>query len=368
MNILELCTSKGQGGLELYALEVMRHVQASANRCHAAIRPATLLSERLDSAIPRLYLKPVLRILPLLSAWRLARYIEGHEVDVIHAHWNKDLIMAVLAKRLSQRKVKLLFIRHMAITRHKNDCYHRFIYSNIDRYLVITKKLHAEARQFLPIDPSRLEVLYHGVAAPPQSGDAAACGRFFTGQRLAPGRFSILLPGRIEPYKGQHLLIEAIAALRDSGYSLQALIMGHVMDAAYFDALQQSVASRQLTDWVRFSGFVEQPQRYYACFDVVALTTTSETFGLVLVEAMQAGIAVIGTDAGGVPEIIKNGETGLLFKPEDAESLAEALRTMIDAPDERKQMAANGQRFAREVFSHEKHFSRLDAIFQELNC
>jgi L-malate glycosyltransferase len=366
MNILELCTSKGWGGLELYALEVMRHVQFSTNHCYAAIRPATLLSERLDSAIPRLYLKPVLRILPLLAAWRLARFIERHEVDVIHAHWNKDLILAVLAKRLSQRKVKLLFIRHMAITRHKGDRYHRFIYNNIDRYLVITKKLHAEARQFLPIDPSRLEVLYHGVAALPQSGDAAACGRFFAEQRLAPGRFSILLPGRIEPYKGQHVLIEAIAGLRDKGYSLQALIMGHVMDTAYFDSLQKLVTSRHLSACVHFAGFVEKPQQFYACFDVVVLTTTSETFGLVLVEAMQAGVAVIGTDAGGVPEIIKHDETGLLFKPEDAVSLADALRVMLDAPDNRKRMAVNGQQFAREAFSRERHFSRLDAIFLEL--
>lgn len=101
-----------------------------------------------------------------------------------------------------------------------------------------------------------------------------------------------------------------------------------------------------------------------SCFDVVILASKCETFGLVLPEAMRAGVVVIGSNCGGVPEIIRHGETGLLFESENAEDLTNQLRKLIDDHQLCIKLASAGKAEADERFSEEKHFQRLLEIFR----
>ena len=100
------------------------------------------------------------------------------------------------------------------------------------------------------------------------------------------------------------------------------------------------------------------------CFDAVVLASKCETFGLVLPEAMRAGVAVVGSNCGGVPEIIEHDKTGLLFESENVEDLNRQLRKLIDEPEFCQKLAKAGKTDADERFSEEKHFQRLLEIFQ----
>lgn len=367
MKVIELCTSKGQGGLELYAWQVSNWLVENGHQCHAVVRPGSFIAGRMiESSISTTEIKQVFRQFPTLAARKLARLIEQEQADILHVHWNKDLILAALAKRFSRHPVKLVFIRHMALTRHKRDAYHRFIYGSIDRYLVITKNLYQEAKQFLPLPEERLELLYHGVPDIAEV-DQAHCQRFFTEHDLENRKFRILLPGRIEHYKGQHTLVEALIKLQQQSVDADLVILGHVMDEAYFKDLQQQVSSAGLTNKVHFLGFVDQPGLIYGCFDLVVLTTFAETFGLVLVEAMKSGVAVIGTNAGGVPEIIEHEQTGLLYEPANADDLADCVKRMVENPDLRHKLAVAGKTYADEMFSEQAHYAKLKQIFTELS-
>ena len=366
MKILELCTSSGWGGLELYAWQAGRWLHQHKYPCVAVITSDSLLAERFaDSGVQIVYSRPRFRSLPLLAAWRLARILDEQDIDILHVHWNKDLILAVLAKRFSRRRPKLVFIRHMALTRHKRDVYHRFIYNGVDKYLVITKRLYAEARRFLPLGEDKIELLYHGVPAFAQT-DPAACQDFYARHHLPAQAFNILLPGRIEHYKGQHVLLEALQHMAQSGVNAHVVLLGHVMDEAYFTDLQQQVERDGLQDRVHYLGFVDKPSEIYGCFDVVVLTTYAETFGLVLVEAMKCGVAVIGTNAGGVPEIIEHGQTGLLYEPGDAAGLADCLQRLMDDESLRQRLARAGKDYADQVFSEQQHYAKLIQIFTDL--
>ena len=291
--------------------------------------------------------------------------MDEQAIDILHVHWNKDLILAVLAKCLSQRKPRLVFIRHMALTRHKRDAYHRFIYNGVDKYLVITKRLYSEARRFLPLQEGKIELLYHGVPAFPET-DTAVCQEFYARHHLPAQGFKILLPGRIEHYKGQHVLIEALQHMGQAGLNTHVVLLGHVMDQGYFAELQHQLERDGLQERVHYQGFVDKPAELYGCFDVVVLTTYAETFGLVLVEAMKCGVAVIGTNAGGVPEIIEHGKTGLLYEPGDAAGLAECLSRLMKDQDLRQSLARAGKAYADEVFSEQQHYAKLIQIFTDL--
>ena len=366
MKIIELCTSPGWGGLELYTLNISEWLNQRGHDCLVVLTPGSLIARRLQGSELKIAgLKPRFKLFPLLAARQLAQYIDQHQGDILHVHWNKDLPLAVLAKRLSRSKPKLVFIRHMALTRHKRDFYHRFIYQNIDAYLVITKRLQAEAEQFLPLERCKIHLLYHGVARLEQA-DSSACEAFESKHGLDAGKFKILLPGRIEHGKGQHVLLEAVHQLRQQGLMVEVVLLGHIMDQAYFDNLQKQIEDYGLQDCFHYLGFIDKPTYIYNCFDVIVLTTYAETFGLVLIEGMKCGVAVVGSDAGGVPEIIQHGKTGLLYEPGNSPALAGCLKQLAEDKELRKSLAKAGQGFADEVFSEAQHYKTLMQIFTSL--
>ncbi|WP_172600359.1 glycosyltransferase family 4 protein [Sulfurivermis fontis] len=359
MKILELCTSDGVGGLELYALRSTAALQRLGHDVMAVVRPGTMLQQRLhEQGLAHFVLPRRSRALPLLAAWRLARLIDKAQVDVIHMHWGPDLFLAALAKRWASRPVRLVYTRQMALTRPKNDAYHRFLYRQIDLYLTITDKLLQQARQLLPLPAERIQRLYYGVPAPAVLQDAER--RALRHSLQIPERvFAIGLIGRMEEQKGQHLLIEAVQYLRAAGIPAHATLIGPAMDAAYQQRLQREIEERGLQDAVILRGPHKTPMDIMPAFDVIVLTTRMETFGLVLAEAMRCGVAVVGTDAGGVPEIIEDGRSGLLFTPEDASHLARQLEHLARNDGLRRQLAAAGKARADDLFAEENHYRRL---------
>ena len=100
------------------------------------------------------------------------------------------------------------------------------------------------------------------------------------------------------------------------------------------------------------------------CFDAVVLATKCETFGLVLPEAMRAGVAVIGSNCGGVPEIIIHEKTGLLFESENVDDLTAQISNIASDRSFCKKLAKAGKEDADKRFSEEKHFEKLLELFE----
>lgn len=366
MKILELCTSDGVGGLELYVARTMKALRRLDCDVLAAVRPGTMLQRRLkEKSLPYVELRRRSRTLPLLAAKQLAALLEQHEVDLVHMHWGHDLLLAALAKRFSKRPVKLVYTRQMALTRAKDDFYHRFLYSQVDLYLTITDKLAEQARNFLPLPPEHVQRLYYGVAGwtPVTEEQRQALRKAL---HIGDGEFAIGLIGRIEEQKGQHVLLEAVRILHDEGLPVHLSIIGPAMNQPYLDKLKQLTGAWKMGDAVQFHGPHKSPMSIMPAFDVVVLATRMETFGLVLAEAMRCGVAVLGTDAGGVPEIIEDGVSGLLFPPENSVTLAAKLKTLIADPQLRTRLAAAGKARADELFAEERHYQQLQALFTGL--
>ncbi len=367
MKVLQLCLSRGKGGLELYHVRTLRRLRDRGIPCYAVVTEGSFVADNLESSgIPFTTLRPWSRYLPLLSAMRLARLVDRLEVDVLHMHWGNDLALAALAKHFSLRKPALVYTRQMSMSRSKRDVYHRMLYGQVDRFIAITKELYGQAVKNLPVPREKVELLYYGVPGA-EEVDETRCRAFFDAAGCREGSFKIGLFGRIEYGKGQHVLVEAVRELAARGKDVEALMVGHVMDERYFRSLMKKVEEFGLGDRVRYYGFHARPAEIMGCFDVVLLLTKKETFGLVLIEAMRAGTAVIGTDAGGVREIIDNGETGLLVAPHDPLSLTDALERLVDDPSLRRKLAGAGKEKADSIFSEEGHYARLENIYRVLS-
>ncbi len=358
MKVLELCLSPNLGGLELY---MYRSAQALADEDEvvALINPEGMLRPRLEGlSVEVVGFVNGFAPLPFLAARRLARLIEQHGVDVMHIHWAKDLPLAALAKYFSNRKPKLVYTRQMQITRPKQDAYHRFLYRQVDTIITITRQLGERMRGLLPEDDQdKIVTLYYGVEAPAHLLTAAERTSLRQEHGFTPEQFVVGLIGRIKHYKGQHLLLEALAESRAQGEEMAALVVGKAIEVEYLDSLKAS--SRQLGLAVTFLDFVDEPQRLMQICDCVLLSSYEETFGLVLAEAMRVGVAVVGSDCGGVPEIIEHGQTGMLFTSGDSQSLANVLQQLKRDPALRERLAIKGKEKADNTFNVMEHFRRL---------
>ena len=363
MNILEICMSKGYGGLELYVLKVAMFLNKNGNSFKVLTKSNSFLAGKLtDSHITNDNFSSVFRHLPVIAAFKLANYINKNEIDVLHVHWGNDLFFAVLGKLLSRRKVKLVYTRQMALTRDKKDIYHRFLYRNVDLYLTITKNLKIEALRYLPLEKDKIKVLYYGV--PGALIGMEDCEKYIAESGMDKEKFRLAIFGRIEKGKGQHLVVSAAKNLIQKGYPVQLAMVGHIMDQAYFSQLQDEINHAGLENDILYLGFHNQPTSIMPCFDAVVLATKCETFGLVLPEAMRAEVAVVGSDCGGVPEIIQHEKTGLLFESGNVDDLSVQLEKIISDQDFCRQLARAGKADADERFSEEKHFIKLLEFFK----
>ena len=363
MNIMELCLSPDLGGLELYVFRSSLKL-AGTDNVHAVICQEGKLAERFKkSNISISYLTKGFKLIPLFSALKLARLIDKNDIDTIHMHWGRDLSLAAFAKFFSRKKPRLVYTRQMQITRNKDDWYHRFIYKQIDVFVVITRLLEKLARLYLSEqDKDKVTTLYYGVSKPESLLNQGERNKLRMQIGLSSSDFVIALFGRIEEFKGQHLAIEAISLLKQQGHNIKVLIIGHAMDHQYLENLKNTVVEQKTEENVIFMDFVENPQQWMQACDAVVLATKEETFGLVLAEAMMVGVPVIGTNSGGVPEIIEHHKTGLLFDYANVKSLSSSILEYKNNEELRNECINSGMSKAKKLFDLEKHYISLRKI------
>lgn len=360
MNIMELCLSPDLGGLELYVYRASMKLSETDN-VHAVINQNGKLAERFkNTKLPTSYIGKGFKLLPLFSALKLSKIIDQYNIDVIHMHWGRDLSLAALAKSFSKNKPRLVYTRQMQITRNKDDIYHRFLYKQVDIFITITKVLAKLARSFLSdADKNKVVPLYYGVQEPNRMLSREEKLELREKAGFVESDFVISLFGRIEEYKGQHVVIDAIAKLKRQGNAVKGLIVGHAMDKDYLLSLKDRVKEKGIETDICFMNFLENPQEWMQACDVVVLATKEETFGLVLAEAMQSGVAVIGTNSGGVPEIIDHNKNGFLFEYGDVENLCKYILEFKEDESKALKYAKAGQVKARQLFDVNEHYIEL---------
>lgn len=225
------------------------------------------------------------------------------------------------------------------------------------------------------LEPHRVHILVGGVEshkfalAPDPTGLREAWG-------IPSDRYLIMTACRLVRKKGVDFLIESLEQLVERMPDLHLLVVGSGRHKSRFERMaRSSKASQHIT----FTGRIphEQIHRFYAASDAFVLASRvqvdpltglkdAETMGRVLCEANAAGIPVIAARSGGIPSVIRHGTNGLLFRPDDPDSLIDALHQLRDDPRLREQLIEQGRRIARDEFdwsvivrAHEEHFAQV---------
>ncbi len=365
IKVIELCLSPDLGGLELYMISTAKLLKNDFEVL-SIINKDSKISKYYDENDRYREIERKSSFFMFGGARKLANIIDEEGVKIIHIHWTKDIPFVVLAKLLSKSKPKIVQTRHMTMTRFKDDFYHKFLYKNLDLILAVTKQVKEQLEKFIPneIRP-KIELLYAGVKK-----QKALCGIDVENLRselnFSNTSFNIGMVGRINEAKGQYLLIKAVDILIKKGIDVKAYFVGNPMEKSYLEELKNDVISKNLENNIHFLGFMKNPHNFYQICDSIVLASKRETFGLVLVEAMGMQTAVIGSNSGGVVEIIEDKKTGLLFEVENENSLADKIQFMIENLELKKEMESLAVKKCEELFDEEKQYKKIKTIFKKL--
>jgi glycosyltransferase involved in cell wall biosynthesis len=168
--------------------------------------------------------------------------------------------------------------------------------------------------------------------------------------------------GALTPDKGQPTAVAALAALRDRGIAADLDLVGRVQDEAMAAALLADARARGLEGRVRVHGESDGIDAALDGVDVLLLTSRGEGTPLVLMEALVRHVPVVASAVGGVPDIVRDGETGLLVAPGDAEALAGAVAQLAADPAAARAMAARGRAHVEARFATGPCLERLGSV------
>jgi len=357
-NILEFCLSPDLGGLELFMVNCYQDFKTKTNT-----KIVIQQGKKIDNYFEddnKFYIKRN-KFFPILPAKKLAKFLDENDIDVIHFHWTRDIATVVLARVLSEKKPKIIQTRNMSMTRFKDDFYHRWLYKNINTMHAVTYQVKEQLEKFIPLDiRPHIEVVYMGT----QEKYIEENKLLALKEKYAlKDEFLVGIVGRIEEGKGQYLVLEAVAKLKD--LNLKAMVVGDTMDKDYLQELQQKVKDLDITDKVIFTGFTKEVDAHMQLFNANVLATPRETFGLVVIEAMINRVCMIATNKAGPLEIIDNGVTGLLFD-RTSEDLAKKIKILYDDKDFVHSLSLAGYEKAKSKFDKNIQNEKLYNIIENM--
>jgi glycosyltransferase involved in cell wall biosynthesis len=175
--------------------------------------------------------------------------------------------------------------------------------------------------------------------------------------------------GRLQPWKGQGRFIEAVAELRRRGHRVRGLVVGgnsHNLSPGYESVLRQLASESGVGSFITFTGHVNDPVEQIQTMDVLVNASRQEPFGIVLLEAMALGVAVVALAEGGPLEIIEPDRSGVLVPSPSTASLVEALERVLTDADFQRQLGERGRDRVRARFTATEMCRRLEAALQEV--
>jgi glycosyltransferase involved in cell wall biosynthesis len=211
----------------------------------------------------------------------------------------------------------------------------------------------------------RIEVVYNGIdLSAYHVPDRDRC-RVREELRLAPDDLVLIQVARLDPLKNHAMTLRALARLvQQSGQStIRLLIVG---DGPQADAIAEQVRASGLEPFVRLLGRRDDVPRLLGAADVALLTSRSEGIPLSIIEAMAAGLPVVATRVGGIPEVVEENRTGLLVAAEADDELAGQIARLAASPVLRQELGHQGRQRAFDRFSEDQMIASYDAIYRSL--
>ena len=297
------------------------------------------------------------------AGWQLAKIFGDAQPDVVHAHDPMAVALTAMALQMksvgSPLRAKPLVVASRRVDFHlKRHAFSKWKYGHIDVFIAASRVI-AGILEDDGIPTDKIEVVHDGVNV-----------AFIDKQPLVDAHATFWLPAgaplvgnvaALAPHKGQKHLIAAAARVVREVPDARFVIVG---DGELRDALEKQVRDLALERHVFLTGFRNDALGLMKSFDIFVLSSVTEGLGSAMLEAMACRRATVGTLAGGIPETVTDGETGLLVPPHEEASLAKAIVTLLKDPARRTAMGEAGRARVEKEFSVDRLVANTLGVYQ----
>ncbi len=354
------------GGAEVLAARLARELSQAYRFVFACLDELGTLGEQLRGEG---YTVEVLGRRPGVD-WRCGRdlraFLRRERVDLVHAHQYAPFFYATAA-RIPGGRTPVLMTEHGRTfpdyPRPKRMLANRFLLGRRDRVVGVGLAVRDALIAHEGMPPRRVGVIYNGVDLPAYRAAPRARADVRRELGLRPDDLAIFQVARLDPLKDHATAIRTMAHLARRRPEARLILVGEGPEGP---AIRDLVRGHDLGEHVRFLGLRADVPRLLPAADVCLLTSLSEGIPLVLIEAMAAGLPVVSTRVGGVPEVVEDGRTGLLAPPAGPDALAAAILKLAADPALRESMGLAGRERAVALFSERKMHGEYLGLYDEM--
>jgi glycosyltransferase involved in cell wall biosynthesis len=367
LRIALLSESRVCGGAEEYLLLLAQGIAALGHEAVFFLPGDAVWSGRVASGGWRCYEYPapssaglLKRMGCLLSALRLA------EPDILHINlpstYDASCSAGALLGRIRGKSVVTTEHLSMIGRARRRAPFKAFFTGFVQRIIAVSDATRRGLVETHGIGGDKIAVVLNGVNLKELDAVSREEARGRLGVR--PGATAIGCVGELIRRKGHSFLLDAVVEIR-RGYEspLQLVLVG---DGVERGALESQAGRLGIDDIVTFAGQVEGAGPLLKALDVFVMPSLMEALPFALLEAMAGGVPPVATSVWGIPEVVRDGETGLLVPPADSQALASAIMRLLADPGLRKRLGAASRRLAERKFSLESMVSQTVAVYESV--
>lgn len=364
--ICQLLHSLNVGGAEVLAARLGRRLRDRYHFLYACLDGLGPLGEQLRAEGFQVEVLDRQPGVDWRMTFRLSRFLRREGVDLIHAHQYTPFFYA-LAARLLYRRPPILFTEHGRsypdFPRRKRMIANRLLLQRRDRVIGVGEAVRQALIHNEGIPAKRVEVVYNGidVAAFANGKPNRAAVRAELG--LGADDFVLLLVARLDPIKDLATAVRTAGRVARQFPRARLVLVGEGPERAPVEAL---IRDQGLGEHVRLLGLRHDVARLLPAADVFLLTSISEGIPVTVLEALAAGVPVVATDVGGLPEIIVDGQNGFLAPARDDAALAERVVRLAKDVNLRAQLAEKGRREAEARFTEAQMHAGYEQLYREM--
>jgi glycosyltransferase involved in cell wall biosynthesis len=311
--------------------------------------------------------KSNVRFFNILIIWRLVKILKKEKVRILHCHKHKSTVYGALAAKATGVPVVISHIHGINRTRNLVRKFTNFfIFRLIDKILTVGEGTLEDVKKSNFKFPSeKIVSIGNSINYKAFANTEVTKEGIREKLGIVKDKFVFGTVSRLTPVKGHNFLIEAFYRIRDKLQNSQLVIVGEGRAKA---DLEKQVERLGLQESVHFLGYRTDIAEVLKSFDIFVLPSIGEE-GLpkAMLEAMAAGVPVIGTNISGIPEILADGKYGRLVRPGSSTALSEAMSEMMQLPEEiKKDIIASAKQRVKNHYSHSVICERIESIYEKL--
>jgi glycosyltransferase involved in cell wall biosynthesis len=298
-----------------------------------------------------------------LNVLEIISLLKKLKIDILHTHEARSDLLGCLAAKISDTPVVTTMHGWIANSRRQRTItkINKWAARFFDRVIVVNGPMRDDLLK--EGIPSRIISVLHNCIVKEnyyrdyRAGYISKC----VGREIGSPLIGTI--GRLSPEKGHGDFVEAAAIVISKGYKAHFVIVGDGPEAGNIDRM---ISGKGLRNSVTMTGYLRDPRRVLQDFDLMVLPSYSEGLPNVVLESLMMEVPVVSTAVGGVPEIIRDGEGGVLIPPGEPEKIAEAIMGFLDAPEKYKTMARNMKKTVENKFDFGVRTKKLEKIYLEV--